>query len=132
MIDDRLECALKILRASTEAARRLHPELGLSFGYIGNFEYGLTRDNRSWSVFSKLSTRPGPTACNVSWGGVATEKLGGMAASATLGDLFDWADRQALLLAAGKLYQVCPSSWLAAEIAHAAAWPARTRLAAAL
>lgn len=53
-----------------------------------------------------------------------------MAAEATLGAVFDWADRQHVLLADNKLFQVAPANWLDAEIAHAAAWPARARLAA--
>ena len=116
-----------------EAVRRLHPELGLSLGYIGNLEFIYpARDDRSWSVFSKLSMKPDATACNVSWGHVPTSDLGDLAVAAALGDVFDWADRQAILLADGKLYQVCSGSWLDAEIAHAADWPARTRRATKL
>ena len=126
------DCAIKILRAVTEAARRMHPDLGLSFGYIGNLEYGPTRDDRQWSVFSKLSSNPAPTACNISWGRAGTGDLGALAVAAALGDIFEWADRQAILLANRKIYQVCPNSWLDAERAYAAAWPARTRLAAGL
>lgn len=122
------ECAIKILRATTEIVRRLHPAIGASFGYIGNLEH--RRDDRQWSVFTKLSSNPSPTACNVSWGGVATAELGALAVSATLGDVFEWADRQSILIADGKLYQVCPASWLAQEIDYAANWPARIRLAA--
>ncbi len=68
MTDDSIDCAVKILDAITKTARRLHPELGLSFGYIGNLEWGPQRDDRQWSVFSKLSTQQGATACNVKWG----------------------------------------------------------------
>lgn len=133
MSPDRIDCAIKMLRATMEAARRLHPELGLSFGYIGNLEsIHPQRDDRCWSVFSKLSTKPCANACNVSWGRAATNELGSLAVAAALGDVFDWADRQTILLVDGKIYQVCPGSWLDAEIAHAATWPARTRLAAGL
>lgn len=132
MSDDSIDTARTILEATTKAARRLHPQLGLSFGYIGNLEWAPKRDDRRWAVFAKLSTKPCPTACDVSWGRFRTEQLGEMAAAAALGDVFDWADRQAVLLADGKLYQVCPGSWLEEEIAHAAAWPTRTRVAAGL
>ena len=133
MAPDRIDCAVEILRATMEAARRLHPELCLSFGYIGNLEFiHPRRDDRSWSVFSKLSTRPCASACNINWGRAATNELGSLAVAAARGDVFEWADRQAILLADGKIYQVSPGSWLDAEIAHAADWPARTRLAAGL
>lgn len=133
MTPDRIDCAVKMLRATMEAARRLHPQLGLSFGYIGNLEsVHPRRDDRCWSVFSKLSTKPCPTACNISWGRAATNELGNLAVAAVLGGVFDWADRQAILLSDGKIYQVCPGSWLDAEIARAAAWPSRTRLAGGL
>lgn len=124
------DCAIKILGVTTEIVRRLHPHIGASFGYIGNLEH--RRDDRQWSVFTKLSSNPAPTACNVSWGRVATADLGGLAVAATLGDVFEWADRQAILLADGKLYQVCPSSWLQQETEYVANWPARVRLAAGL
>ena len=133
MTPDNVDCAIKMLRAAMEAARRLHPELGLSFGHIGNLEFiHPRRDDRSWSIFSKLSTRPCASACNVSWGRAATDELGSLAVAAALGDVFDWADAQAVRLADGKIYQVCPGSWLDAEILHAADWQARTRLAARL
>jgi hypothetical protein len=122
------DCAIKILRATTEIVRRLHPAIGASFGYIGNLDH--RRDDRQWSVFTKLSSNPSPTACNVSWGRVATAALGALAVSATLGDVFEWADRQSIHLAAGKLYQVCPAGWLAQEIDYSANWPTRIRLAA--
>jgi len=133
MTPERVDCAVKMLRAAMEAARRLHPQLGLSFGYIGNLEFvHPRRDDRCWSVFSKLSTKPCATGCNISWARAATSELGSLAVAAALGDVFDWADRQAILLADGKIHQVCPGSWLEAEIAHAAEWQARTRLTAGL
>ena len=82
--------------------------------------------------FLKTSTKPCATGCNISWGRAATSELGSLAVAAALGDVFDWADRQAILLADSKIYQVCPGSWLEAEIAQAAEWQARTRLTAGL
>ena len=117
MISSRTDFAIKMLDAATRAARRLHPELGISFGYIGNFDPRF--DDRLWSVFSKLSTRPTATACNVSWGRVATANLGDLAVRAAFGELFDWADDQARALAAGTVFQVCPSVWLDSEYAFA-------------
>lgn len=127
-----IDHAAKVLKAATEAARRLHPELGLSFGYIGNMNYAPRSDDRRWSVFAKLSSRAGETACDVSWGSSSTTDLPALAVCAALGDLFDWTDRQAVLLADNRLFQVCPQGWLEAEKAHAAAWAGRTRLAAGL
>lgn len=122
--------AIKVLDAVTATARRLHPELGLSFGYIGNLEGD--RDDRSWSVFARLSIRPEATACNVRWGNAAFHDLPQLARAAALGDVFYWADRQAVLLSDGKLHQVNPRAWVHLERAHAAGWLARHRLAAGL
>ena len=92
MTPERVDCAVKMLRAAMEAARRLHPQLGLSFGYIGNLEFvHPRRDDRCWSVFSKLSTKPCATGCNISWARAATSELGSLAVAAALGDVFDWA-----------------------------------------
>ena len=132
MTENRITCAIRILEATTRAARRLHPELGLSFGYIGNLEWSPRRDDRQWSVFAKLSTKPAPQACDISWGRATIAELGSLAVAASFGDVFDWADRQAVLLADGRLFQVCPSSWLDAEIAWAADWATRTRAAGVL
>ena len=105
MFTSRTDFAIKMLDAATRAARRLHPELGISFGYIGNFDPRF--DDRLWSVFSKLSTRPAATACNVSWVALPPP-LGDLAVRAAFGELFDWADDQARALAAGKVFQVSP------------------------
>ena len=123
MLHDRTAVALRMLRATTDAARRLHPELGLSFGYIGNLEHA--RDDRSWSVFAKLSTRTGASGCDVRWGNVATADLHNLACAAVLGDLVEWADRQALALQQGSLHAVEPLAWLETERAFAADWPHR-------
>ena len=104
MTPERVDCAIKMLRATMEAARRIHPELGLSFGYIGNLEsIHPRRDDHCWSVFSKLSTKPCATGCNISWGRAATSELGSLAVAAALGDVFDRADRRAILLADSKI-----------------------------
>ena len=110
--------AVKMLDVAMRAARRLHPELGISFGYIGNLDPRF--DDRLWSVFTKLSTRGDAAACNVSWGRAATGDLGDLAVRAAFGEIFDWADDQARALAAGKIFQVCPSAWLEREHAFAA------------
>lgn len=123
MSTSRTDFAVKMLDAATRATRRLYPDLGISFGYIGNLEPRF--DDRLWSVFSKLSTRPDATACNVSWGRVRTADLGDLAVRAAFGEIFDWADRQAIALAAGEVFQVSPSSWLETERAYAAAWKSR-------
>jgi len=111
------ENASKILRDAMEAARVRFPELGLSFGYIGNLErWG---DDRSWRIFTKLSD--GPTSCcNVSWGRVNTDRLDTLATPDALARLDAWLEKQAGLLAEGKLRQVNRDNWLTAELAHAA------------
>lgn len=87
MTPDRIDCEIRMLTAITDAARRMHPELGLSFGYIGNLER--RHDDRQWSVFSKLTDRASSLGCNISWGRAATHELGALAVKASLGDLFE-------------------------------------------
>ncbi len=53
-----------------------HPRLGLSFGYIGNCDFGGRYDDRRWKVFTKLATPQCHGACDVSFGGVETARLG--------------------------------------------------------
>lgn len=98
-----IDTTIKILRATTKTADRLHPALKLSFGYIGNLErWG---DDRGWSIFATLPDWSAANACNVRWGNVNTDQLPTLAMAAAMGEAFDWADRQALL-AAGKLFIV--------------------------
>jgi hypothetical protein len=107
----------QILHNAMEAARTRYPDLGLSFGYIGNLErWG---DDRSWRIFTKLSDRH-TNCCNVSWGGVGTANLATLATPEALARLNTWLQKQAALLGEGMLFQINRDAWLAAEIAHAA------------
>lgn len=115
--------ASQVLRAAMEAARQRFPQLGLSFGYIGNLErWG---DDRCWRIFTKLSD--GPTSyCNVSWGRVDTNHLAALATPEAIARFEDWLQKQACLLAEGKLRQVNRDAWLPGELAHAASMAAAT------
>jgi len=74
--------------AAVDAAKATHPRLGLSFGYVGNVGIGCGEfgDDRSWKVFAKLATPSCHRACDVSFGGVATDRIEDLAAR--MGDEF--------------------------------------------
>jgi len=84
----------KTIGAAVDAAKVSHPRLGLSFGYIGGVgpscgEFG---DDRSWKVFAKLATSRCANACDVSFGGVDTDRIEDLAAM--MGDRFQsWLSR---------------------------------------
>lgn len=70
------------INAAVEAAKIAHPLLGLSFGYIGGVGPGCGPfgDDRSWKVFAKLATPRCINACDVSFGGVDTDRIEDLAA----------------------------------------------------
>jgi hypothetical protein len=107
------------LRGLIEAMRLTYPELGLSFGYIGNC--GQWGDDRCWCVFTKLSSKPAANACNVSWGYANTQDVAKLATPVRLGQLECWIKSTAARLAAGELYQVGADRWLAQERERASA-----------
>ena len=119
MQNEDINAAIATLQAATDAARLRYPQLGASFGYIGNCErWG---DDRSWRVFTKLSTQPSANGINISWGRVDTVDLPGIATPEALSRLEAWLAETAAKLEARKLYQVGPENWLKAEIERARA-----------
>lgn len=77
-------------------------DIGASFGYIGNVSrYG---DDRSWRIFTKLSTRPAASACDVSFHLNSPDDI-------DLAAVTDWLERQRAKVNAGSLYRVNPSGW---------------------
>lgn len=79
-----------------------HPRLGLTFGYIGNCDFGGRRDDRSWKFFAKLATPGCVGACDVSFGGQSTAYLGKLMQVAER-DLAAWCAEQEERLDAGKV-----------------------------
>lgn len=79
-----------------------HPRLGLSFGYIGNCDFGGRFDDRSWMFFTKLATPSCVGACDVSFGGQTTAYLGKLMQTAER-DLATWCDDLEARLDAGKV-----------------------------
>lgn len=119
MQNEDIDAAIATLQAATDAAKLRYPQLGASFGYIGNCErWG---DDRSWRVFTKLSTQPSANTINISWGRVDTVDLPGIATPEALARLEAWLAETAAKLEARKLYQVGPENWLKAEIERARA-----------
>ncbi len=70
------------ISAAVDAAKVAHPRLGLSFGYVGGVGIGCGEfgDDRSWKVFAKLATSQCLDACDVSFGGVGTDRIEDLAA----------------------------------------------------
>lgn len=65
-----------------------YPEVGLTFGYIGNCGSGY--DDRSWYFFTKISI-PGQKYGGMKWGrGVRTAQVDEMVARAASGELEQW------------------------------------------
>lgn len=87
-----------VIRAEMERVSALHPELGMSFGYIGNIEWGPRRDDRAFMVFTKLADRRG---YSVSYGSHSHEKLGELAFSVKA-KLESWAAEQVAKLKSGE------------------------------
>lgn len=94
--------AADALRTMMEEQRVLHPKLGLSFGYIGNCDFGGHHDDRSWKIFTKLATPACHNACDVSFGGYPTTQLGKFMQIA-MRDLANWCNEQERRLAAGEI-----------------------------
>ena len=86
--------AARTIRSLVDLLADAHPRLGLSFGYVGNCDLsGGRRDDRSWRVFARLATPSCVGACDVSFGGHATDQLGRMMVLAEKG-LADWCAEQ--------------------------------------
>lgn len=69
--------AHEMLTALVDEMKAEHPNLHLSFGYIGNCSLGgQGHDDRNWYVFTKLASPAARVGCDVSFGGYATNRLG--------------------------------------------------------
>lgn len=109
----RTERALAMTTAEAEGAIRAilaplqarYPQLGLSFGYLGNCDLAGRRwDDRSWQVFTTLRSERSILA-DLSFGGVPTSHLGFLAIRVEE-ELADWCADQAIYLAEGRLYSL--------------------------
>ena len=85
--------ASKALESMVKQLQTLHPDLGLSFGYIGNCDlYGGTNwDDRSWGISTRFIDRE--TRLTVRFGGVPTFMMGRLMINAER-DLADWCVKQ--------------------------------------
>ena len=87
------------------------PQLGLSFGYIGNCSLFVQPgnpnyyDDRSWRVFSKLANQRGLGGTNISFGSHPTSDLGYLLLDARY-HLADWCAATAKRLEAGELFSL--------------------------
>lgn len=99
------EEASTLIRSTVEQVAKSHPELNLSFGYIGNIWWQPYRDDRSFKVFTTLATLQCQYGCDVSFGGHSVSDIG-VLAHLVRNKLADWAADQASRLAEGKLRQV--------------------------
>lgn len=79
-----------------------HPRLGLTFGYIGNCDFGGRFDDRSWKFFTALATPACIGACDVSFGGQRTAQLGKLMQTAER-ELGAWCRTQEDRLDAGEV-----------------------------
>lgn len=98
--------ANQTLRSMQQAMDRKYPELGLTFGYVGNCDLMSDRwDDRSWKFFTKCATPACHNACDVSFGGVPTTQMGRLMIQAER-ELDDWCAQQQQLLADGEIRRV--------------------------
>lgn len=84
------QVAADTITAAVKALAAQYPQLGLSFGYIGDL--GRNYDDRSWRVFTKLVDKTGRS---VSFGYHSTEELADLAARVERGDLAAFCARHA-------------------------------------
>src|SRR3546814_2090423 len=75
-----------------------YPDIGLSFGYIGNIWHGPYQDDRSFRVFTMLRDRFG---YSVNFGGHSSARLGELA-FLIRAKLADWCAEQRVLLEKGE------------------------------
>lgn len=88
----------------TEKAAR-YPELGLSYGYIGNCDFGGRYDDRSFRVFTKVRDERG--AYSINFGSFASwdaKSLGAMLVAIET-DFDDWAQATLARIASGQYSQ---------------------------
>lgn len=100
-----IEEAEAIIKKTLDEAKLLHPELNMSYGYIGNIWHAPYRDDRSFKIFTTLATLDCRGACNIIFGSHSLSNLGAFAILVK-NQLKPWAAQQAELLATGRLRQV--------------------------
>lgn len=93
------EEADKAIRAEMERVAALHPEIGLSYGYIGNVSWGPRRDDRAFMVFTRLRDSTGRS---ISFGSHPHDRLGELAFMVR-GRLAAWAAEQEDLMRKGSV-----------------------------
>jgi hypothetical protein len=93
--------AIETIQNAVDLMKQSHPELNLSFGYVGNLPSN-GWDERSWRIFTQLASPNSHGACDVSFGGCDTRDLPAMATRVTQ-NLKAWCDRQSERLAAGEI-----------------------------
>jgi hypothetical protein len=93
-----------LIRGMMEEASAKYPELGLSYGYIENYNIGFGNafDDRSFCIFTKLRDQNG---YSVTFGGYSSDNLGRLFVEARH-CLDRWCNTQRELLQEGKLYSV--------------------------
>ena len=102
------------LHTFVNALAERFPQLGLSFGYIGNCSLFVQPgnpnyyDDRSWRVFTKLANQRCLGGSNISFGSHDTRDLGYLLLDARY-HLAEWCDATAKRLAAGELYSLAPT-----------------------
>jgi hypothetical protein len=86
-----LPSAAELIEVEVKALAAAFPELGLSFGYIGNCDMGpyARWDDRSWRVFTN---RCGEDGRSCSWGYAHTDTLDHMLDVIREGRLARWCD----------------------------------------
>lgn len=91
----------RALASMVKQLQAKHPELGLSYGYIGNCDlYGSRWDDRSWGISTRFVDRE--TRSSVRFGGVPTCQLGRMMIMAER-DLAAWCLKQEERFAGGTI-----------------------------
>jgi hypothetical protein len=85
-----VEQANSDIRAEMDRVCALHPRLGLSYGYIGNFERGPIGDDRSFMIFTQVQTMDASHGQTFGMGSHAYEELAKLR-TLVLGRLEHWA-----------------------------------------
>lgn len=96
--------AMARVEAAFARVKAAHPKLGLSFGYIGDLPSN-GWDDRSWRIFTSLSTRMAASCCDISFAGWSTRNMPAMA-DAVEARLDAWCASQQAKLDAGEIHLV--------------------------
>lgn len=98
-----------IIRAEVGRLAVLHPDLGLSYGYIGNCDLSGSRfDDRSFMVFTTLRSGHGPCP-DIHFGGVPHADLGALAFTVSR-NLEPWVREQQDRLDRGEIHRIAAAA----------------------